>query len=179
MAEQLGIHEITPQDVDLITSYWAESDDRYLEGMGVDLGKMPDPEVFREMLNAQISKPIREKQAYALIWTCNDLPIGHNNINQITFGKQANMHLHIWKQEHRKKGWGVGLVRLAIPVFFEKYQLERILCEPYALNPAPHKLLEKIGFEFVKTYTTIPGSINFEQEVHQWVMTREHWNLIQ
>jgi hypothetical protein len=43
-----------------------------------------------------------------------------------------------------------------------------LYCEPYALNPAPNKTLEKLGFKFLKTYTTIPGWINFEQEVNLW-----------
>jgi len=41
------------------------------------------------------------------------------------------------------------------------------------LNPAPHKTLEKAGFHLAKEYTTVPGSINFEQQVKQWLITRQ------
>jgi len=32
--------------------------------------------------------------------------------------------------------------------------------------------LEKVGFTFVREYTTIPGSLNFEQSVKQWSLLR-------
>ena len=68
---------------------------------------------------------------------------------------------------------GRQLVKLSLPFFFNLLHLERIWCEPYALNPAPNRTLEKVGFSFVKRYTTIPGSLNFEQEVNRWVLERE------
>ncbi len=36
--------------------------------------------------------------------------------------------------------------------------------------PTPNWTLPKIGFCLVKTYTTTPGFLNFEQEVNQWEM---------
>jgi [ribosomal protein S5]-alanine N-acetyltransferase len=48
--------------------------------------------------------------------------------------------------------------------------LRRILCEPYAENPGPNRLLAKLGFRLVKRYRTVPGVINFDQEVNLWQM---------
>jgi [ribosomal protein S5]-alanine N-acetyltransferase len=36
-------------------------------------------------------------------------------------------------------------------------------------------VLAKVGFTFVKKYVTVPGVINFEQEVNRWHMSREHF----
>jgi RimJ/RimL family protein N-acetyltransferase len=83
------------------------------------------------------------------------------------------MHLHLWKSKNRKKGIGTELVRKSIPFYFENFKIEKLICEPYALNPAPNKTLEKIGFEFIKKYRTIPGSLNFEQDVNRWELTKE------
>jgi RimJ/RimL family protein N-acetyltransferase len=49
---------------------------------------------------------------------------------------------------------------------------KRLYCEPYANNVAPNRVLEKAGFEFVKTDRTVPGPINFEQDVNCWHMSR-------
>jgi hypothetical protein len=46
------------------------------------------------------------------------------------------------------------------------------------LNPAPHKALEKLGFEFEKEYITVPGSINFEQPVKRWGLSYDTYNKI-
>jgi hypothetical protein len=56
--------------------------------------------------------------------------------------------------------------------------LKKLFCEPYALNPAPNKTLEKIGFEFVKEYITTPGWINFEQPVKLWMMDFEKFKTL-
>jgi RimJ/RimL family protein N-acetyltransferase len=93
------------------------------------------------------------------------------------FGEQAYMHLHLWNSGFRQKGSGAILVQKSLPYFFENLKLKTLYCEPYTLNPAPNKTLEKIGFELVKTHVTIPGTLNFEQEVHLWKLTRENYLL--
>ncbi|HWY34787.1 MAG TPA: GNAT family protein, partial [Nitrosopumilaceae archaeon] len=100
----------------------------------------------------------------------NNKNIGHSNVNKIVFGEEAHMHLHIWSEDVRKKGVGAELVKLTIPYFFENLKLKKLYCEPYALNQAPNKTLQKVGFEFVKKYRTTPGWLNFEQEVNLWVI---------
>jgi RimJ/RimL family protein N-acetyltransferase len=106
---------------------------------------------------------IEEKKSYCIIWLVDDTPVGHSNINKIVFGEEAFMHLHIWDNTIRKKGFGTEMVKRTLPYFFNNYKLRNLYCEPYALNAAPNKTLEKVGFEFVKQYTTTPGWINFEQ----------------
>ena len=64
---------------------------------------------------------------------------------------------------------------MTIPCYFKNLQLKKLICEPYALNPAPHKTLEKLGFQFEKEYVTVPGSINFEQPVKRWVLSFESY----
>lgn len=93
----------------------------------------------------------------------------------ITFGEEAHMHLHLWNSAVRQQGLGAALVKMTLPYFFEKYRLKRLHCEPYALNPAPNKTLEKVGFILIKTHKTIPGSFSFEQDANLWEMSRERF----
>lgn len=169
---QLLVREAQIGDIDLIADYWLKSDPDFMIQMGVDLDKLPSREEFTEMLTQQIGKPLTEKKAYALIWEMNGKPIGHSNVNGIEFGQEATMHLHIWQSPHRQKGNGTRLLRKSLPFYFDNLALETLICEPYALNPGPNKTLENIGFEWIKRYTTIPGSINFEQEVNRWELTK-------
>jgi len=78
------------------------------------------------------------------------------------------MHLHLWNVGERRKGPGFEFVKLTIAHYFEKLQSKDLYCEPYALNPAPNRLLEKLGFDFVERYRSIPGPSNFEQEMNLW-----------
>jgi RimJ/RimL family protein N-acetyltransferase len=170
---KIKVREFTFSDIDVWADYWDTATDDYLVGMGVDLNKMPKREGFVNMITQQLELPYDQKKSYALIWEVEGVPVGHCNVNDIVFGACANMHLHIWKSDHRMVGNGTALLKDSIPFYFDNLELRELFCEPYALNPAPNKTLPQIGFSFVKKYTTYPGSLNFEQEVNQWVMNRD------
>lgn len=85
------------------------------------------------------------------------------------------MHLHIWNPAVRKKGYGTAFIKLTLPYFFEDLKLKRLFCEPYSLNSAPNRALEKVGFELVKEHTTIPGWLNFEQPVKLWELSYKNF----
>jgi RimJ/RimL family protein N-acetyltransferase len=176
MNEQiLSVREIQHSDVELIAEYWDSADPAFLIGMGVDLAKKPAKEEMITMLSEQLTQPYPEKKSYCTIWQVDNKPIGHCNVNKIKFGEEAYMHLHLWNTEFRKKGMGTELVKMSLPYFFAKLQLKTIYCEPYALNPAPNKTLEKAGFSFVKEYITTPGFFNFEQLVKRWELTFDQY----
>jgi len=169
----LSVREIQKEDIDLLIRYWLESDAAHHEGMGVDISKIPDEKAWRLMLAKQLNQPYKEKQSYCIIWEVDGKAMGHCNINPVVFGEEAFIHLHLWKSDIRKKGIGTELVKMTLPYFFNNMKLKKIYCEPYALNPAPNKTLPKLGFEFVKEYVTIPGSLNFEQPVRRWELSLE------
>jgi RimJ/RimL family protein N-acetyltransferase len=175
MEPKLSVREIQHSDIPLIADYWLGADEGYLRGMGVDPPKLMRREQWLEMLNAQIAADYPAKKAYAIILEVDGRPIGHCNVNPVEYGKEAFMHLHIWQGADRGQGHGLPLVRMAIPFFFKNLQLERLYCQPYALNPAPNRTLPQLGFSFVKTYTTTPGSHCFEQEVNLWVLEKAQW----
>lgn len=178
MSRTLSVRELQAQDIDRIADYWLNSEPAFLQGMGVDLSKMPPRTQWETMLNKQLSSPIPEKQSYAIIWQVDGEAVGHCNINDITFGEQAFMHLHLWRSDLRQQGAGVALVRMALPYFFENFQLKRLYCEPSAHNPAPNKTLPKVGFTFVKAHMTTPSSLTYEQLVNRWEMTLEQFKAL-
>jgi len=168
----LSVRELQKSDIPKIISYWLNSDPEFMKGMGVDLTKMPAEDSWTQMLEEQLHQDYKDKKSYCLIWEVDKEPIGHSNVNKIKFGHEAYMHLHIWYQEFWSKGLGVQFVKLGLPLFFKNMQLQKIYCEPYALNPAPNKTIEKAGFSFVKEYVTTPGWINFEQKVNLWELNK-------
>jgi ribosomal-protein-alanine N-acetyltransferase len=169
----LSVREMQPADIDAIVHYWLGSDPSFLISMGVDLNKLPSGAQLTQMLSGQLRTPIEQRRSYCIIWEIDGRPAGHCNTNPTVFGYEAYMHLHLWKAVSRKKGLGTALVKMTLPFFFENLKLRKLYCEPYALNPAPNKTLEKAGFDFVKEYVTIPGSLNFEQPVKRWELSCE------
>ena len=179
MSPVLSIRELQHSDIPAIVNYWMSATDAHLAGMGVDLKKRPTAEQFSQMLAKNINTPIEQRISCCVIWEVNGKPVGHSNTNPTKFGEEGFMHLHLWNSDSRHKGLGTDLVRLSLSYFFGTLQLKRLFCEPYALNPAPNKTLERVGFEFVKEYVTTPGYINFEQPVKRWMMSRERFLSLQ
>ena len=171
----LSVREIQQPDIESIVQYWLHADRLYLLSMGVDVHKIPSQNQLTATLLSQVYTPLEYKKAYCIIWELDGVPVGHSNTNPVFFGKEAYMHLHLWHNEVRRKGFGAELVQMTLPYFFENLKLKKLFCEPYALNPAPNKTLEKAGFEFVKEYITTPGPLNFEQPVKRWELTYEKY----
>lgn len=170
---RLSVRELRISDIPFLVTYWTESEDMFMERMGVDLTKLPKAEELSQMLENQLEKPMEEKRSYCIIWEMDGTPIGHCNTNPTVYGEEAYMHLHIWDGQVRKKGMGLKLLKMTLPYFFDKLKLKRLFSEPYALNNAPNRTLEKAGFQLIKEYITIPGSLNFEQPVKRWELTVE------
>ncbi|MEO0471190.1 MAG: GNAT family protein [Bacteroidota bacterium] len=166
------VREMEVRDVPLIVSYWLDADSTFLEGMGVDLAKLPARDAMIHYLELQARLPLAEKESFCLIWEIDGTASGHCNLNPIRRGTEAWMHLHMWRSSKRRQGLGTELVKQSLTVFFETFDLPRIISEPYALNPAPNACLPKAGFQLEKEYVTTPGSLSFEQPVKRWVMER-------
>ena len=169
---RLFIRELASDDFESVVDYFLNADESYLYRMGVDVNKLPKRNEWLTLLREEFDLPIREKKFYYLIWLFNDVPLGHSNINRIVFGEEAYMHLHMWSVDARRKGLGAEFIKLCIPQYFDKFHLKRLYCAPNAMNPAPNRTLEKLGFEFIKQYTTTPGWINYYQPVNLWCLHR-------
>ncbi|MCR9153427.1 MAG: GNAT family N-acetyltransferase [Bacteroidetes bacterium] len=98
------------------------------------------------------------------------------NPTPINYDAQDCIHLHLRQSDHRQKGLGSMMVLKSVKHFFKHLKLKRIICEPYALNPAPNKTLQKLGFSFEKKHRCIPGTLNFEQEVNRYCLTRSQFD---
>lgn len=152
-----------------MVAYFLDADDAFLVGMGVERSKLPWREEWIDSALRDHDRPNHEKDRAYLAWVYDDAVIGHSSINKIEVGNAAFIHLHLWSQEHRRAGLGTALFELSATRFVADFSLQRLYCEPSAANPAPNRVLLKCGFRLIKRYRTVPGPINFEQEVNQYV----------
>lgn len=175
---KLSVRELKPNDIENIVDYFINADTDFLRGMGADKSKLPDKKEWIEKLNLEFKKPYAQKELYYLIWSVDNLPIGHSNVNTIKFEEFATMHLHVWKNDKRNSGLGLKLLKLTIPYFFKNLGLKKLICEPRSENIAPNKTLKKLGFKLIRTYETIPGWINFKQMVNRYELTKTQFEII-
>jgi [ribosomal protein S5]-alanine N-acetyltransferase len=167
---KLSVREIETTDFESIVDYFLLADESFLLAMGVDVSKLPRREEWLKLLTDEFEQPIEKKKFYYIIWLLNDKPVGHSNINKIIFGEEAYMHLHMWHSEKRQKGIGLAFMKMCLGIYFNKFELKKLFCEPYAKNPSPNKTLERLGFDCIAQLDTTPGWLNFFQTINRWCM---------
>jgi RimJ/RimL family protein N-acetyltransferase len=170
-----AVREMTKDDIKLAIDYFLNATPAYLEALGVDINKIPSRDEWTKIILHEFAQPLERKKLYYVIWQKDNVPVGHSHINDIIFAKEAFMHLHLWNSINRNKGDGTLFVKESLNYYFQKFNLQKIFCQPYALNPAPNHTLKNIGFEFIKTYETIPGWLNFKQPVNLWQLDRDQY----
>ena len=171
----LSVRPLIITDIPVIVEYFLDTDPKILVAMGIDLSKLPKRDEWIALLYKNFEVETKKKSFYYSIWLEDGKAIGHSNINWIKYGEEAFMHLHVWKPDQRKKGLGVKFLMQSIPYYFREFELKRIYCQPYIHNPAPNKILTKLGFEFIKKYECTPGWINFPQEVNLYELTKKRF----
>ena len=167
----------SPDEYYGMIDYFHGSPDELLLRMGVDRSKLPAREAWFDHVwrDQQLPETDARRDRFFLAWLYNGELIGHSSINQIQWGEQAAAHLHMWRSDIRQAGVGTELFRQSISHYFERFNLKFVVVEPHADNPPPNRVVEKLGFRFVKRYRTIPGPVNFEQDVNRYEVDRETW----
>jgi RimJ/RimL family protein N-acetyltransferase len=168
----LAVREMMRSELGLIIEYFLKATPEFLETMGVDPSRLPKAESWHERFDRDSGRPIEQRNWMIVLWLLNDRPVGFSSCDKITFGEQANMHLHVIDPERRNLGIGAECVRRSADFYFERLSLKRLFCEPNAFNVAPNRALQKAGFKYLKTHMTVPGPLNYHQAVTRWVMER-------
>jgi RimJ/RimL family protein N-acetyltransferase len=163
---------MTESEFEFVIEYFFRATPEFLETLGVDPTRLPTPDSWRERFRREQAKPTEQRTWLVVTWLKDSRPLGFSTSDKITYGEQANMHLHVVDPERRNQGYGAECVRRSADIYFERLKLKRLFCEPYAFNVAPNRTLQRAGFKYVKTYMTVPGPLNFRQAVTRWVMER-------
>ena len=172
---KITIRELELGDINAIVNYWLHSPDDYLIGLGVDLNKLPTEDKIRSSLIEQINIGMEDKSSLSMVAVNGQEAIGQCILVDICKGETGYMHLHLWDKKQRNKGYGLQMVQLSTAYFFEIFDLQKIICEPWSKNPAPHKVLTSAGFILEKEYHTTPGFLCVENQlVSQYILKKEH-----
>ncbi len=168
-----AVRPLVLDEADFIASYFTDADDTFLRSLGVDPAKIMSHEEIWHSIARDLETPKDKKDRFYLVWELDGLGVGFSSIDEITVGKQANMHLHVAVSRERMKGHGAEFVKRSVPIYFDEFDLDVLYCQPYAFNTAPNRALQKAGFEYVETVEKVPGPLNFHQPVTRWKITRE------
>lgn len=175
MGPNTAVREGTAEDMKWVVAYFHDSSKDFLTLLGADIDLLPSREAWLAALLGDLQRPLPDREKFYVVWEVDGVAVGHSNLSDIEYGRVANMHLHLWKPAHRRRGVGRRLVRSSIDLYFDRFELETLLCEPHAKNEAPNRTLPHAGFRFVERYFGVPGTINFPQDINRWELTRARW----
>jgi RimJ/RimL family protein N-acetyltransferase len=166
----LLVREMQLSEVEVRINYFHDASDEYLQMLGVDRALLPGREAWLASYEEDHARPIAERESYSLIWEMDGQTVGFSSADHIAFGHDAFMHLHVLRPDKRRRGLGAEFVKRSATHYFEALELQRLFCEPNAMNIAPNRTLQRAGFRYLFSLETTPGPINFRQVTTRWVL---------
>jgi len=162
---------MTPLDVPRVVSYVVDSSPEDRKRLGV--ANVPAREALTESLLEACTVPQEFARSSYLIWKVDDRPVGFSSLKGIVPGEHGGMHLHMWETELRGRGFGAILFCRSAVEFHDRFRLRSIVCEPRAANPAPNRMLRKIGFPLVQTYVGASSELSAVCELNRYEILRD------
>ena len=176
MSEPLEVRPFESRsEYEAMIDYFVGADPAFLRGMGVDPARLPSRAAWLAAALADHQRPDAQRERIYLAWLVDGALVGHSSASHIEVGAEAHVHLHLWMRDLRRAGLGTRLFARSIEHYFERLELERVVCEPSAANPGPNRTLARLGFRFVRTYRTVPTNMALEQDVSRYEVTRAEW----
>ena len=161
------------EDIPYLLDYWYNNSEDNLTRMGVDKSLL-GPRIKREQdLIDSFHTPNNLKDNFHIIWLINNEPVGHNSFDHILINEISHMHLHMWSQKWRGKGYGAILFCQAVMMFYSLFHPKIILSEPCSENAMPNKMFEKIGFKKWKSYLAKSSEISILSELTNFIIDQE------
>jgi len=168
-----SVRPLAEEDFDEFIDYWHGLSPADVERMGVAIDRMPSRADMRTDLQIMTSTPIDRAGSFVLVWCVNGKAIGHSSLKDIVPGDFGNIHLHMWRADLRGKGYGPHLFCLAVMDFYNRFKLKRMICEPKLNNPAPNRVLQRIGFPLVSTRIGASSELSAICKLNRYQIIRE------
>lgn len=104
--------------------------------------------------------PAADRTVDALVWELNGEAVGITALSDIQSRSGAAVTLHMFDPERRRCGYSHRFFALTLREFMQRYESTHIICEPPSRDPAPNRLLQKLGF--------VPSQSSGDSEVHRY-----------
>jgi hypothetical protein len=136
------LRDLTAQDVDSIVHYWYESDEAFLDFVGIDRARLGDRENTRQRFLQAISTGDPNQRSLAFVITVAGAFAGFTLLNRRT--PEINYsHWHITNPDLRGSGISTALYPHRIKVYFDLTPIERLIHQTRTRNVAVNRMLDK------------------------------------
>lgn len=173
--EMIRFRDYEPSDIDRICDYWFRSPKGFLGSIGIDQEKMFSESDIRNSMTKSFNSriPDIELKSEGLVIEYKGEPIGTHIINEIEFGLKGIFHAHIWKPEFRQIGIGTYTYPRACKIFFDRFQLQKIVFKTPVDNLGANLLKKKLGMKPIEKIKLCEGPVKDGTVANVYVLFSE------
>lgn len=166
---RLEARPMRPDEAPRVVDYFLGLDDADIERMAiVGRSRLPARDDWIAALRRHIATPDAEATASYTTWLVDGAAVGFSSLKDLRVGGDARMHLHMWSAPHRGKGHGAALFCMTALQGFERFRLQRVVCEPRAGNVMPNRMLAKAGFPLLRSYDGTSSELSVRTRLNQY-----------
>lgn len=145
------MRDMTKDDIPHILDYWFNSPPSFIDGMGIDLQKLPERSDLGGILAKQIdnNSKLESTKLSTLVGLLDGVPKGHCLLHPIVENDHGYFHAHIWTPEERNQGRGLLAYTLACKEFVKRFNLKKIVTKIPTQNISAIRINEKLGIPYI------------------------------
>jgi RimJ/RimL family protein N-acetyltransferase len=148
--KKISVCDIQEDDIAIIVDYWHNSDEAFLDSMGVDHAKITSREATAAKFIDSIPSNRGEFSRMTLIFKHDNKPIGYTNVN---FDKDriGYAHVHIINANYRQIGFVARLFKRCIDIYKNEFDVKDLRFQTNTENRRINRYLEKMGYKIAGT----------------------------
>jgi RimJ/RimL family protein N-acetyltransferase len=136
------LHDIEERDFEHIARYWFDSDDAYLDNLGVDRKLLGKREDIEERFRCAIPSGDANQSRLAFAILLDGEFIGYTLLNH-TDARTNYSHWHITDASQRRTGLSTALYPSRIKMYFDVQLIERLIHRTRTSNIGVNRMLDK------------------------------------
>ena len=171
----ISVRDLQLEDIPHVLNYWFHSPPGFIEGMAVDVMKLPSEIEMRDSLTAKCKSNslLTKSKSNALAILKDSEAIGFHTLWPFTEGVDGIFHSHIWNPQMRGKGVALVSYLLAAQEFIKRFDLQKILYKTPMQNIGAIRVKQKLGIRELGEESVDFGIVKSGTLARVFELTRE------
>lgn len=175
---QVVLRDIEESDVDVLVSYWHDTDPAYLASLGVDLTKLASRDVTRSRFLSSRPGAQQPPERATFVVTCDARLVAYTNLNFKSMD-EVYVHVHTVVRSSLAKALVYVYFPEMIKIFFNRFPITQLTMQTSPENQNINRFLAKFGLAPQRVYLTTPDGMARPGDFNVYEIPRSAANQIQ
>ncbi len=167
-----ALRDLRPDDIGAVVRYWHESDDEYLDRLGIDRARLGSPADTEQRYRRAIRTGDAAQPAIAFAITLGGRFVGYTLLNQ--YSPEVNhSHWHLTDPMVRAAGLSTALYPYRMRMYFAVAPIARLVHQTRTRNVGVNRMLDRFVPVAETRYIDNPDGVALPGEFHVRYVRRE------